>query len=41
MNIFNLFIKQRNLGIRLYTDKKEKNVFLFYQEIQRGAVAKS
>jgi hypothetical protein len=24
MNIFNLFIKQRNLGIRLYTDKKEK-----------------
>jgi hypothetical protein len=24
-----------------YTDKKEKNIFLIYKEIQSGAVAKS
>jgi hypothetical protein len=26
---------------KLYTDKKEKQVFLIYKEIQSGAVAKS
>jgi hypothetical protein len=25
----------------VYTDKKEKKIFLIYREIQRGAVAKS
>jgi hypothetical protein len=24
-----------------YTDKKEKNIFLIYKEIQKGAVSKS
>jgi hypothetical protein len=26
---------------QLYTDKKEKKIFLIYKEIQKGAVAKS
>jgi hypothetical protein len=28
-------------GSSVHTDKKEKNVFLIYKEIQKGAVAKS
>jgi hypothetical protein len=35
-----LFIGQEE-GIALYTDEKENKVFLIYEEIQNGAVAKS
>jgi hypothetical protein len=36
MVLFNLYINYVN-----FTDKKEKNIFLIYKEIQSGAVAKS
>jgi hypothetical protein len=29
------------LKSRLYTDKKENEIFLIYKEIQKGSVAKS
>jgi hypothetical protein len=33
--------QNKHHGTPLYTDKKEKQIFLLYKEIQNGAVAKS
>jgi hypothetical protein len=49
MHAFDLYAHTENTGqelmrnptLSIYTDKKEKKIFLIYKEIQGGAVAKS
>jgi hypothetical protein len=36
-----LCVYELNKASKLYTDKKENQIFLIYEEIQNGAVAKS